>query len=199
MAPWRTTGPRIFVAHEAAGRRRLYNGRSVLSYAVSILRGPFFFRSEGPFSSAVTGFGAVHMRTTVNPVSVTVLAVLFGMSALAFGWWIFPVVGMVWGSIIRQSDHPVSSATVAAAVGAIGLVLSTGVYGPVADFARLVGGALPLPMPVLYVVAIVACAVLGGTGGMLVSLMRVGQEWDGQDRRSESLGRKANMAAGAAD
>ena len=69
------------------------------------------------------------MRSTVNPVSVMVLAALFGMSALAFGWWIFPVVGMVWGSIIRQSDHPVSSATLSAGVGAIGLVLWTGAYG----------------------------------------------------------------------
>lgn len=136
------------------------------------------------------------MRATVNPVSVMVLAALFGMSALAFGWWIFPVVGMVWGSIIRQSDHPVSSATLSAGVGAIGLVLWTGAYGPVADLARLVGGVVPFPMPVLYVVAILACALLGGTGGMLVSVLSVGHQWDGQDRRGRPL---ATAAGGSTD
>jgi hypothetical protein len=139
------------------------------------------------------------MRTAVNPVSVTVLAALFGMSALAFGWWVFPVVGMVWGSIIRQSDHPVSSATLSAAVGAVGLVIWTGVFGPVADLARLVGSAIPFPMPVLYVVAILACAVLGGTGGMLVSVLSFGHEWDGQDRRGESLATATSMAGSSAD
>ena len=134
------------------------------------------------------------MRSTVNPVSVMVLAGLFGMSALAFGWWVFPVVGMAWGSIIRQSDHPVSSATLSAGAGAVGLVLWTGVYGPVADLARLVGGVVPFPMPVLYVVAVLGCALLGGTGGMLVSLLSVGHKWDGQDRRSGSLAAAANSA-----
>ena len=127
------------------------------------------------------------MRSTVNPVSVTTLAAVFGMSALAFGLWILPVVGMAWGAIIRQSDHPVRSASLAAGIGAIGLLGWTGVHGPVADLARLVGGVLPFPMPPLYVVAIMAAALLGGTGGVVVAVLRAGQQWDGQDRRSGSL------------
>jgi hypothetical protein len=135
------------------------------------------------------------MRSSVNPVSVVVLAVLFGMSALAFGWWILPAVGMVWGAIVRQSDHPVRWAAVAAGLGAVGLFLWTGVFGPVADLARLAGGAVPLPMPVLYVFAILAFVALGATGVMLVSVLRLGHEWDGQDRRSGSLA----TASGTAD
>ncbi|MCZ6916254.1 MAG: hypothetical protein O7I93_05725 [Gemmatimonadetes bacterium] len=136
------------------------------------------------------------MRSTVNSVSVTTLAAVFGTSALAFGWWILPVVGMAWGAIIRQSDHPVRSASLAAGIGAIGLLAWTGVHGPVADLARLIGAVAPFPMSLLYVIAIMVAAVLGATGGVVVTVLRAGQQWDGQDRRSGSLAAAASTAGG---
>ncbi len=123
------------------------------------------------------------MRAPVHLIDVILFTIVFAMATLAFGWWVVFVVGGVWATIVRASDRPVRFAAAGATIGLFGAWVFTGVDGPAGQLAGLFGVVLPLPMVVLYVLALIAAGALSAGGALLVSVIRAREEWMGADRR----------------
>ena len=123
------------------------------------------------------------MRFGVYPAAAVLFTVAYAMASLAFGWWAVFVVGAVWASIVRASDRPARLAAVGATVGFVGLLAFTGADGPVGQLAGVFGTVLPLPMMLLYILAVIAGGALSAGGALLVGVIRAREEWGGKDRR----------------
>ena len=123
------------------------------------------------------------MRFVLYPVAVVLFTVAYAMASLAFGWWTVFVVGAVWASIVRASDRPGLVAAAGATIGFVGLLVFTGADGPVGQLAGVFGTVLPLPVKLLYILAVIAGGALSAGGALLVSVIRAREEWAGEDRR----------------
>ena len=110
--------------------------------------------------------------------SFTILVAAFAL-ATTLGWWTVPLVAGLWGLLRPQLERPALTAAMAAGLGwtlwlGFDAVRGEGALGVLA--ARL-GGVLRLPVPVLFLVAILLPALLawsasalgGGLAGSLVS------------------------------
>jgi hypothetical protein len=118
-----------------------------------------------------------------NAISLLVLAATIVFGTVAFGWWAVPMLGAIWGTIVRVTDRPAFIAAGAAALGWILLLAWTTSQGPVAQVATMIGGAVGLPGALLYVVAILFAAVLAGAAAGVVTAVRGRTAYAGEERR----------------
>ena len=123
------------------------------------------------------------MRSPTGPLAMAILTLLFASATLALGWWIAPVVGAVWAALVRRRDRPELIVAIAAPAGWIGLLIATGVLGPVGQFANLIELLTPLPRPVLYAVVLGLASALAWTGAIGVNFLRRSGKWTGVERR----------------
>jgi penicillin amidase len=107
-------------------------------------------------------------------------------------WWAVPVLGGIWGTIVRVADRPAFIAAGAAGLGWIVLLAWTTSRGPVAEVADMMGGVVGLPGVVLYVLAILFAAVLAGGAAGVVTAVRGKSVYEGEERR----GRVVHEASG---
>ncbi len=127
------------------------------------------------------------MRFRIRVAAISVLTVVFALATLAFGWWIVFVVGTVWAAVVRKTDRPLRDAAGAATGAWIGVLLLTGSGGPVGQLADLFGVVLPLPGILLYIPTLATAGALAMGGALLVSVLRSGEEWTGEDRRKSGV------------
>lgn len=128
-----------------------------------------------------------------NAISLLVLAATIVFGTVAFGWWAVPLLGAIWGTIVRVTDRPALVAAGAGALGWIVLLAWTTSQGPVAQVATVIGGAVGLPGALLYVVAILFAAVLAGAAAGVVTAVRSRTVYEGEERRA---GRRQAMGSG---
>lgn len=130
-----------------------------------------------------SGTGGRAVRFAVHAAAISVLTVVLALATLAFGWWVVFVAGMVWAAVVRRTDRPLRAVAGAAPAAWIGVLLLTGSGGPVGQLADLFGAVLPLPRMLLYIPTMATAGALAMGGALLMSVLRSGEEWTGEERR----------------
>lgn len=108
-------------------------------------------------------------RTTLR---VGLLALAFVIGTVGFGWWMVPLLGLVWGGISRAVERPGRVAAYAAGLAWALLLAWAMLTSPAWELAAMVGGAMGLPGPILLLLALGLPMAIAGTGAYVVSRIR---------------------------
>jgi len=108
------------------------------------------------------------VRATVRFV---LLALAFAGGTYVIGWWALPLVGAVWGFIVRERWIGVRAG--AAAAAGWGLLLAwTALTGPLAELAAKAAEIMGFSPAVWFTVTLVFAALAAGATAGLVSSLR---------------------------
>ncbi len=108
------------------------------------------------------------MRTFVKFV---LLAEAFAVATYGLGWWIVPVIALVWGLLARGAGKA-RFAALAATTGWATLLLLDVSRGPVSVMATQLGAVMNVPSFVLYILTLIFPGLLAFCTTTLVPTVR---------------------------
>jgi hypothetical protein len=111
-------------------------------------------------------------------VAFIALTLGFAGATMAVGWWGIPIVGAAWGVWAGRDARPGVMIAPLAATSAVaawtGLLIWTGVRGPLGLLATTLGAVIGLPAAVLVVVTLGFAALLAWSAAALCSSLAGG-------------------------
>jgi hypothetical protein len=98
---------------------------------------------------------------------IVLLAGAVAAGTVAVGWWAAALIGFAW-AILGQVDRNVArQAALSGGVGWAGLLLMTGLRGPVLEVARRLGGVMHLPTAALLAATLAFPALLAWSAAVI--------------------------------
>lgn len=101
-------------------------------------------------------------------VRIVALACVIAATTWVIGWWSVPLCGAGFAVLRRGTEHVVREATLAAMLAWTGLLAYQVVHPAFGRLAASAGAAIPLPTPVLLVVAVLFAGALAGSAARLL-------------------------------
>jgi len=101
-------------------------------------------------------------------VRIVALAGVVAATTWVIGWWSVPLCGAGFAVLQRGTDHVVRDATLAAMLAWTALLVYQVAHPAFGRLAASAGAAIPLPTPVLLVVAVLFAGVLAGSAARLL-------------------------------
>jgi hypothetical protein len=108
------------------------------------------------------------MRTFVKFI---LLAEAFAVATYGLGWWVVPVLAVIWG-LISRDPAKARFAALAAAVGWGTLLLLDVTRGPVGVMGSQLAGVMKLPGVALYLLTLIFPALLAWCAATLTPTIR---------------------------
>ncbi len=104
----------------------------------------------------------------MTALRILMLAIAIALGTILVGWWTVPLVALVYGVLLRGSDHPGMTAAAGGAMawgGYLGLAIIGG--APVGSFDSSLAAAMQLPGWVPLVATLLFPALLAGLAAYL--------------------------------
>jgi hypothetical protein len=105
----------------------------------------------------------------MSAVRVLVLACVVAAATWVIGWWSVPLCGAGFAVLRRGTKYVAREATIAAMLAWTGLLAYQVVHPAFGRFAASAGAAIPLPPPVLLLVAVLFAGALAGSAARLLA------------------------------
>ena len=103
---------------------------------------------------------------------VLVLGVAMALATVFLGWWSVAVIALLWGLVARRITGPVTTATLGAILGWLGLLIWAWAQGPVLLLADKLGGVLELPGLVTIGITLAFPGLLAMSAASLATAVR---------------------------
>ena len=98
---------------------------------------------------------------------VGLLALAIALGTACMGWWVVPAIGALWGLLAPRQSKASLTASAAAALAWVGLLVVVAIRGPMLDLADQVGGILAIPGWLFILVTVAFPAILAGSAAEL--------------------------------
>ena len=108
-----------------------------------------------------------------NFVKFVLLAEAFAVATYGLGWWIVPLIAVVWG-LVSRDQAKARFAAFAAAAGWGTLLLLDVTRGPVGVMGSQLGAVMNLPPFALYLLTLIFPALLAWCAATLTPTVRKG-------------------------
>lgn len=104
----------------------------------------------------------------MSAVRLLLLACVIAAATWVVGWWSVPLCAAGFAVLQRGTEHVVRDATIAAMLAWTGLLAYQVMHPAFGRLAASAGAAIPLPTPVLLLVAVLFAGVLAGSAARLL-------------------------------
>jgi hypothetical protein len=104
----------------------------------------------------------------MNLVRLLALSCVIAAATWVVGWWSVPLCGAAYAMLRRGADHVVRDAAVAAMLAWAALLAYQLAHPAFGRLAASAGAAIPVPAPVLMLVAVLFAGVLAGSAARLL-------------------------------
>ena len=101
-------------------------------------------------------------------VRVLALACVIAAATWIAGWWSVPLCGAAFALLRRGTEHVVRDATLAAMLAWAGLLAYQVAHPAFGRLAASAGAAIPLPTPLLLLLAVLFAGALAGSAARLL-------------------------------
>ncbi len=92
------------------------------------------------------------------------LTAAFAIGTVFLGWWIVPLLAVMWGAVASSEGKAGAMAAASAGLAWTTLLAITALQGPVGLLAAKVGGVMGLPAAVLVASTVAFAVILVGSG-----------------------------------
>lgn len=104
----------------------------------------------------------------MSGLRIVALACVVAAATWIVGWWSVPLCGAGFAVLQRGTDHVVRDASLAAMLAWTGLLAYQVMHPAFGRLAASAGAAIPLPTPLLLLVAVLFAGALAGSAARLL-------------------------------